>query len=196
MAREYAPGRYELKGSAFTSPFLRCTPFTFNDASAGMLDDDTGFRCLASVESIRELSKGRQKVPTGRLTVVSSHVEPATFRLSAARFLAVSCRTRLSITTVQSRIRLRRLLYFAAVRTLASLPLACFVALRARALEGRGALTLRLPTLPSVGAASSPRRIQRDGTRPYGPRGIPTGQASCTTSAVSGSKASGARNRV
>ncbi|MFC0038639.1 SUMF1/EgtB/PvdO family nonheme iron enzyme [Actinomadura rayongensis] len=39
-----APGRYELKGSAFTSPFLRCTPASFNDASAHM-HDDTGFRC-------------------------------------------------------------------------------------------------------------------------------------------------------
>ncbi|MBX7264780.1 SUMF1/EgtB/PvdO family nonheme iron enzyme [Micromonospora sp. Llam7] len=51
-------GRYELKGSAFTSPFLRCTPSIFNDASADMLDDDTGFRCAASVDSIRRLLGG------------------------------------------------------------------------------------------------------------------------------------------
>jgi formylglycine-generating enzyme required for sulfatase activity len=49
---ESVPGRYELKGSTFTSPFLRCTPSTFNDASADMLDD-TSFRCVASVASIR-----------------------------------------------------------------------------------------------------------------------------------------------
>ncbi|MCS0635936.1 formylglycine-generating enzyme family protein [Streptomyces sp. LP05-1] len=39
------PGRYELKGSAFTSPFERATPSLRNTASADMLDDDTGFRC-------------------------------------------------------------------------------------------------------------------------------------------------------
>lgn len=43
-----ADGRYELKGSAFTSPFFRCTPSTFNDAAAEMLDDDTGFRCTTA----------------------------------------------------------------------------------------------------------------------------------------------------
>ncbi|GAA1643037.1 hypothetical protein GCM10009744_36530 [Kribbella alba] len=41
------PGRYELKGGAFTSPFARATPTAFNDASSKMLDDDTGFRCVA-----------------------------------------------------------------------------------------------------------------------------------------------------
>lgn len=50
-----APGRYELKGSAFTSPFLRCTPSTFNDASADMLDDDTGFRCVTTAEALHAL---------------------------------------------------------------------------------------------------------------------------------------------
>jgi formylglycine-generating enzyme required for sulfatase activity len=49
------PGRYELKGSAFTSPFARATPSTFNDASAGMLDDDTGFRCVTPAETMRAL---------------------------------------------------------------------------------------------------------------------------------------------
>lgn len=39
--------RYELKGSAFTSPFSRVTPSNFNDASSKMKDDDTGFRCVA-----------------------------------------------------------------------------------------------------------------------------------------------------
>lgn len=41
-ATETTPGRHELKGSAFTSPFHRATPSTFNDASADMSDDDTG----------------------------------------------------------------------------------------------------------------------------------------------------------
>jgi hypothetical protein len=45
-------GRYELKGSAFTSPFFRATPSTFNDASADMLDDDTGFRCVAPIDTM------------------------------------------------------------------------------------------------------------------------------------------------
>jgi formylglycine-generating enzyme required for sulfatase activity len=63
---ESTTGRYELKGSAFTSPFLRCTPSTFNDASADMLDDDTGFRCVASVESIHELLRTtRRSQPAG-----------------------------------------------------------------------------------------------------------------------------------
>ena len=42
------PGRYELKGGAFTSPFARAMPSAFHDASLGMLDDDTGFRCVAT----------------------------------------------------------------------------------------------------------------------------------------------------
>ncbi len=40
-----SPGRYQLKGSAFTSPFDRALPAMFNDADSTMLDDDTGFRC-------------------------------------------------------------------------------------------------------------------------------------------------------
>lgn len=44
---ETTPGRFELKGGAFTSPFSRCAPATFNDADATMSDDDTGFRCVA-----------------------------------------------------------------------------------------------------------------------------------------------------
>jgi len=50
-------GRYELKGSAFTSPFFRCTPSTFNDASSQMIDDDTGFRCVTPAETMRALLK-------------------------------------------------------------------------------------------------------------------------------------------
>ncbi|MFV2212753.1 SUMF1/EgtB/PvdO family nonheme iron enzyme [Actinomadura sp. LOL_016] len=52
---ETEPGRYELKGSAFTSPFLRCTPSTFNDASADMWDDDTSFRTVTPAETMRAL---------------------------------------------------------------------------------------------------------------------------------------------
>ncbi|WP_084478367.1 SUMF1/EgtB/PvdO family nonheme iron enzyme [Nocardia jejuensis] len=42
------PGRYELKGSAFTSPYDRAAPAAVNDADHTMLDDDTGFRCVSS----------------------------------------------------------------------------------------------------------------------------------------------------
>ncbi|MGW5687814.1 SUMF1/EgtB/PvdO family nonheme iron enzyme [Nonomuraea sp. NPDC003754] len=49
------PGRQELKGSAFTSPFRRATPSAFNDADADMLDDDTGFRCVVPAETMRSL---------------------------------------------------------------------------------------------------------------------------------------------
>ena len=55
LSTESKPGRYELKGSAFTSPFSRATPSTFNDASADMLDDDTGFRCTTPAETMRAL---------------------------------------------------------------------------------------------------------------------------------------------
>ncbi|WP_231336122.1 SUMF1/EgtB/PvdO family nonheme iron enzyme [Actinomadura graeca] len=62
---ESEPGRYELKGSAFTSPFLRCAPSTFNDASADMHDDDTGFRCVTPAETMRALLNVRgQPTPT------------------------------------------------------------------------------------------------------------------------------------
>lgn len=40
-------GRYELKGSAFTSPFERAAPSLQNAANAAMKDNDTGFRCVA-----------------------------------------------------------------------------------------------------------------------------------------------------
>lgn len=52
---ESEPGRRELKGSAFTSPFFRCTPSAFNDASEFMLDDDTSFRCVTPAETMRAL---------------------------------------------------------------------------------------------------------------------------------------------
>lgn len=52
---EIETDRHELKGSAFTSPFDRATPSAFNDASAGMCDDDTGFRCVISAESLKAL---------------------------------------------------------------------------------------------------------------------------------------------
>lgn len=51
-ATETETGRFELKGSAFTSPFFRCAPSSYNDADAQMYDDDTGFRCVASVEGL------------------------------------------------------------------------------------------------------------------------------------------------
>lgn len=41
-------GRYELKGSAFTSPLFRGEPAAWNDANDFMQDDDTGFRCACS----------------------------------------------------------------------------------------------------------------------------------------------------
>ncbi|WP_280426371.1 SUMF1/EgtB/PvdO family nonheme iron enzyme [Nocardia carnea] len=47
-ATQTSTERYELKGSAFTSPFDRGKPAAFNDAFRVMNDDDTGFRCTAS----------------------------------------------------------------------------------------------------------------------------------------------------
>ncbi|MFF5019477.1 formylglycine-generating enzyme family protein [Streptomyces sp. NPDC001165] len=44
---EEEPGRYHLKGSAFTSPFERAAPSLQNAANATMKDNDTGFRCVA-----------------------------------------------------------------------------------------------------------------------------------------------------
>ncbi|MCX2732500.1 SUMF1/EgtB/PvdO family nonheme iron enzyme [Saccharopolyspora sp. NFXS83] len=49
------PGRRELKGGAWTSPFERCAPPSFNDAAESMCDDDTGFRCAVSAEDMRKL---------------------------------------------------------------------------------------------------------------------------------------------
>jgi len=52
-------GRHELKGSAFTSSFDRAAPSAFNDASADMYDDDTGFRCAAPAEELHNLPRPR-----------------------------------------------------------------------------------------------------------------------------------------
>ncbi len=52
---ETRPGRHELKGGAWTSPFNRATPSSFNDAAATMCDDDTGFRCVTSAETLEKL---------------------------------------------------------------------------------------------------------------------------------------------
>jgi formylglycine-generating enzyme required for sulfatase activity len=54
-ANETKPGRRELKGGAWTSPFNRATPSSFNDAAVTMCDDDTGFRCIASAEVLERL---------------------------------------------------------------------------------------------------------------------------------------------
>ncbi|RZQ64422.1 SUMF1/EgtB/PvdO family nonheme iron enzyme [Amycolatopsis suaedae] len=54
-ATESRPGRRELKGGAWTSPFNRATPSSFNDAAESMCDDDTGFRCATSAESLQRL---------------------------------------------------------------------------------------------------------------------------------------------
>ena len=51
-ASQTKPGRYELKGGAWTSPFSRATPSSFNDAAASMCDDDTGFRCVGPGEAL------------------------------------------------------------------------------------------------------------------------------------------------
>jgi len=41
------PTRYQLKGSAFSSPFERAAPSLQNAANSTMRDNDTGFRCIA-----------------------------------------------------------------------------------------------------------------------------------------------------
>lgn len=48
------PNRYELKAGAFTSPFTRATPSSFNDAASTMLDDDTGFRCCITEAALQD----------------------------------------------------------------------------------------------------------------------------------------------
>ena len=48
---ETSPGRFVLKGSAFTSPFEAGQAPAVNDAAATMTDDDTGFRCVSSYEA-------------------------------------------------------------------------------------------------------------------------------------------------
>ncbi|NYH79264.1 transcriptional regulator with XRE-family HTH domain [Actinopolyspora biskrensis] len=49
------PGRRELRGGAWTSPFDRATPSSFNDAAETMCDDDTGFRCAVSADAMERL---------------------------------------------------------------------------------------------------------------------------------------------
>ncbi|GAA2687048.1 SUMF1/EgtB/PvdO family nonheme iron enzyme [Streptomyces lunalinharesii] len=52
-ADETTKGRYELKGGAWTTPFFRGEPSMYNDADGiVMADDDTGFRCVATPESM------------------------------------------------------------------------------------------------------------------------------------------------
>jgi formylglycine-generating enzyme required for sulfatase activity len=52
LATVTTPGRYELRGSAFTSPLFRGVPAIPNDANDTMHDDDTGFRCVATPEQM------------------------------------------------------------------------------------------------------------------------------------------------
>jgi formylglycine-generating enzyme required for sulfatase activity len=54
-ATESRPGRHELKGGAWTSPFERATPSSFNDANETMCDDDTGFRCATPADELEKL---------------------------------------------------------------------------------------------------------------------------------------------
>ncbi|MBF6358273.1 SUMF1/EgtB/PvdO family nonheme iron enzyme [Nocardia higoensis] len=56
LSSETTPGRFELKGGAFTSPFDRAAPSAWNDASTRMCDDDTGFRCATA--SLRTAAGG------------------------------------------------------------------------------------------------------------------------------------------
>ncbi|GGJ01559.1 hypothetical protein GCM10011581_43450 [Saccharopolyspora subtropica] len=55
---ESRPGRRELKGGAWTSPFNRCTPSSFNDAAETMCDDDTGFRCVVPADVLEKMLNG------------------------------------------------------------------------------------------------------------------------------------------
>ncbi|MET8379462.1 formylglycine-generating enzyme family protein [Streptomyces microflavus] len=55
LSTQTTPGRYELRGSAFTSPLFRgapAVPNDANDANDTMHDDDTGFRCVATPEQM------------------------------------------------------------------------------------------------------------------------------------------------
>jgi hypothetical protein len=51
-ATETSPGRFALRGSAFTSPFESAAAHETNDASATMSDDDTGFRCVVPYDAM------------------------------------------------------------------------------------------------------------------------------------------------
>lgn len=48
LADERGPGRRELRGSAYTSPFSRAAPHLGNSASVRMADNDTGFRTVSA----------------------------------------------------------------------------------------------------------------------------------------------------
>ncbi|MFE4414168.1 SUMF1/EgtB/PvdO family nonheme iron enzyme [Streptomyces sp. NPDC056821] len=52
LATAATRGRYELRGSAFTSPLFRGAHAISNDANEMMHDDDTGFRCVATPEQM------------------------------------------------------------------------------------------------------------------------------------------------
>lgn len=51
-ATETTAGRFVLRGSAFTSALDMARTFAVNDASADMLDDDTGFRCACPPSAV------------------------------------------------------------------------------------------------------------------------------------------------
>ncbi|WP_198587005.1 SUMF1/EgtB/PvdO family nonheme iron enzyme [Glycomyces xiaoerkulensis] len=53
-ASETTPGRFILKGSAFTSPFIMAEAAAVNDAAETMSDDDTGFRCTVPGPTVPE----------------------------------------------------------------------------------------------------------------------------------------------
>ncbi|MFF3356732.1 formylglycine-generating enzyme family protein [Streptomyces sp. NPDC002917] len=53
LADEAGPGRRELRGSAYTSPFSRAAPHLANSANVGMADNDTGFRTAAPASSAK-----------------------------------------------------------------------------------------------------------------------------------------------
>jgi len=55
LATTRQTGRYELKGSAWTSPFFRGKPAASNDANDFMQDDDTGFRCVCGPGSFEAM---------------------------------------------------------------------------------------------------------------------------------------------
>ncbi|MCA1705186.1 MAG: formylglycine-generating enzyme family protein, partial [Actinobacteria bacterium] len=65
---ETRPSRHELKGGAWTSPFLRATPSLLNDAAASMCDDDTGFRCAVTTETRSSMNWLRDSGPTPSAT--------------------------------------------------------------------------------------------------------------------------------
>ncbi|GAB2882165.1 hypothetical protein GCM10027074_58140 [Streptomyces deserti] len=48
LADEAGPGRRELRGSAYTSPFSRAAPHLANSANVRMADNDTGFRTASA----------------------------------------------------------------------------------------------------------------------------------------------------